>query len=178
MYILPDARKRETALPKVYRVFAGAGIRSQQAYGVGEPLAGVAVWSAPDEQAAFASLLGADFLRLLLSPVVFSFFKALGIFSQFERMRKQYAPASHYYLNTIAIAPHVQGKGYASALIRPFLARADAEGVSAYTETITPANVPLYEHYGFQVMEQYRVPRTDLSLWSFYRPASAERRQA
>lgn len=47
--------------------------------------------------------------------------------------------------------------------------KADAEGVSVYTETMTPANVGLYEHYGFRVMEQYRVPQTDLSIWSFYR---------
>ncbi|MBZ0285130.1 MAG: GNAT family N-acetyltransferase [Anaerolineae bacterium] len=84
-------------------------------------------------------------------------------------MQKQYAPEPHYYLNTIAVLPEAQGKGLASQLIKPFLANADAEGVSVYTETMTPANVGLYEHYGFRVMEQYHVPQTDLSIWSFYR---------
>jgi hypothetical protein len=41
--------------------------------------------------------------------------------------------------------------------------------MAAHTETITPANVSLYEHFGFQVMECYAVPETELCIWSFYR---------
>jgi ribosomal protein S18 acetylase RimI-like enzyme len=139
---------------------------------VGDPLEGIAIWSAPGQpETGFSTLVQAGFLNLFASRFVYSLARAFPIFSQFDRMQKQYAPDPHYYLNTIGVAPESQGKGVASKLIKPFLARADEQGVSAYTETITPSNVSLYEHYGFRVMEGYAVPKTDLCLWSFYRPA-------
>jgi ribosomal protein S18 acetylase RimI-like enzyme len=74
-------------------------------------------------------------------------------------------------LQTIGIRPEAQGQGLASRLIRPFLAEADGRGLPCYTETVTPENVSLYEHYGFQVAEQCRLPGLPLTLWGFYRGA-------
>jgi ribosomal protein S18 acetylase RimI-like enzyme len=171
-YLLPDVEKRKRQQRKLYRVFMTAGIRNGQAYGVSDPLEGVAVWSKPDEKTGFSGLMGSGLLSLILSPVIFSFIKAAPIFGKFEAMQKQYAPEPHYYLNTIGVLPEAQGKGLASKLIRPFLDEAREKGASVYTETMTPGNVSLYEHYGFQVMEEYRVPNTDLCLWAFYLPPS------
>lgn len=167
LYIEPDDAKRAKLLPKVFGFFVSLGIQNGQAWGVGDPLLGFSVWSAPGEKEAFG--VNGAFLRLVFSPVIFSFFKTAPVFSQFQRMQKQYAPDPHFYLNTIGVHPDGQGKGLASKLIRPFLAQADAQGVNTYTETMTPSNVPLYEHYGFQVMEQYRVLKTDLCIWSLFR---------
>jgi hypothetical protein len=38
-----------------------------------------------------------------------------------------------------------------------------------YTETSTPENVGLYEHYGLKTMAVYDVRGANLRLWSFYR---------
>jgi len=169
-YIIPDAAERARWMPRFYEVFMRTWAASGQLYGVGDSLEGIAVWSKPGQKdLEFGRLVGNGFLKLVFSPFLVQFIRAGRIFSRFEAMQKQYAPEPHYYLNTIAVLPEAQGKGLASQLIKPFLAKADAEGVSVYTETMTPANVGLYEHYGFQVMEQYRVPQTDLSIWSFYR---------
>ena len=84
-------------------------------------------------------------------------------------MQKKYAPKPHYYLSTISVLPESQGRGLASKLIRSFLEKTDEQSVGTYTETMTPSNVGLYEHYGFQCMEQHRVPRTDLSIWALFR---------
>jgi ribosomal protein S18 acetylase RimI-like enzyme len=171
-FLLPEESKRAVLLSRFFKVFVSAGIRNNQAYGVGDPLEGIAIWSAPGQpETGLSALVQAGFLNLFASRFVFSLARAFPIFNQFDRMQKQYAPDPHYYLNTIGVAPESQGKGVASKLIKPFLAQADEQGVSAYTETITPSNVSLYEHYGFRVMEVYLVPNTDLRLWSFYRPA-------
>lgn len=175
VYLLPDLTRRERELRRSFRAFLRLGIQSGQAYGVGEPLEGIALWQLPNESTVFSPQVGLGFLRLLLSPFVFSFFKAAPIFGQFSRMRKQYASDPHCYLETISVLPSAQGKGYASQLIRPFLAHADEQGVAAYTETITPGNVSLYTYYGFKVMEAFPVPKTDLTLWGFYRPVTPVR---
>ncbi|NTU62066.1 MAG: GNAT family N-acetyltransferase [Chloroflexi bacterium] len=174
-YLFPDRQRRVTALPRFFGAFVNLGIRSQQAYRAGDPLEGVAIWSAPQKaEAKFADYLNAGFPRLIFSPLFFSFFKAQSIFTRFEQMQKRYAPEPHYYLNTIGVLPEAQGKGLASQLIKPFLTQADAQGVSVYTETMTPSNVTLYEHYGFKVVERYNVPNTELSQWAFYRPVQGK----
>ena len=69
--------------------------------------------------------------------------------------QKIYAPEPHCYLQSIGVRPGYQGQGLASGLVRPFLDEADSRGISSYTETMTPSNVGLYEHFGFTCVEQY-----------------------
>jgi GNAT superfamily N-acetyltransferase len=170
VFLLPNPSLRAALVRQAFRATAPLFTRSGMAYGIGEPLAGVAVWSAPNPSSpALAALLNVNLLTLLASPLTLAFGRAAPIFAQFERLERQYAPQPHYHLNTIGIIRAAQGRGLASKLIRPILARADAEGVSVYTETITPSNVPLYQHFGFAICEQYDVPNTNLSLWSLLR---------
>lgn len=170
--LLPDDTERAVAVRQSFRSFAPWFIRKQQAYGVGEPLAGVAVWSRPNAAGAgIAGLINVHLLTLLTSPLILRFRRVIPIFAQFDVMQRRYATEPHYYLSTIGVVPEAQGQGLASLLIKPFLAQADAQAISAYTETMTPSNVPLYEHYGFRCMERFDVPQTDLSIWSLYRPA-------
>jgi ribosomal protein S18 acetylase RimI-like enzyme len=174
VYLYADARKRAARTPALYRFFASLGIASHLARGVGEPLASVAVWSNPASPPfTAASLLRAGVLGVAFSRVIFTLPKVFGIFSQFDRMQKQYAPEPHMYLQTIGTLPEAQGKGYGAALLRAMIAEADAARLPIYTETMTPENVGLYVHFGFEVMEDYRVPNTDLHLWGFKRPAQA-----
>ncbi len=58
----------------------------------------------------------------------------------------------HYYLSVLGVDPLLQGRGHASALVRPHLQRADAEGALVYLESSKASNVPLYERWGFQVV--------------------------
>jgi ribosomal protein S18 acetylase RimI-like enzyme len=58
--------------------------------------------------------------------------------------------APHWYLYAIGVDPAHQGRGVGSALLRSRLARVDTERAAAYLECSKPANVPLYEHFGFQ----------------------------
>jgi ribosomal protein S18 acetylase RimI-like enzyme len=169
-YMIPDADKRKWMLPKFFRVFLNVSIRSRQAYGVGDPVEGVALWCAPHQRRFELSesfIVGV--LRLATEGFLSPFLRALKVFSRTEIMQGKYAPGPHYYLNTIAVLPEAQGKGFASKLILPFLEKADEESVGIYVETMARRNVGLYEHFGFQCVEQYQVPKTELTVWAFYR---------
>lgn len=173
VFLVPEPKKRLHYLRKTYRALFSDSLQNDQTYGVGDPLAGVMVWARADEKKTFASPWNFDYLRLLVSPFIFSFVKAFPIFAQFEAMQNRYAPEPHDYLNTIGVAPEAQGTRVGSALMRPFLTDADARSVPVYTETMTPENVPLYEHLGFKIKQHYRVPKTPLSIWALKRPVSA-----
>jgi ribosomal protein S18 acetylase RimI-like enzyme len=171
-YLLPDRLQRVQTLWRFQRVFVGGYIGAGQAYGFGMPLQGVAIWSRPAESGLqLRDFLTAALPGLLLSPFPGTVPKAFPVFERFEVMRQRYARPPYSYLNSIGVAPEAQGRGTASRLIRPFLAETDAHGWEAYTETVTPANVGLYEHYGFVVRECYELPDADLRIWAFVRPA-------
>jgi ribosomal protein S18 acetylase RimI-like enzyme len=149
-FMLPNPTERAALVRHAFRATLPSLLGNGQTYGIGKPLAGIAVWSEPQAQRPYlAGLLNPFIFTLAFSPLVLAFRRALPVFIKFEEMRQQYAPEPHYYLNTIGVVPEAQGRGYASKLIKPFLARAASEGVPAYTETATPENVSLYEHYGF-----------------------------
>lgn len=167
VYLIPDDRQREKLLAPFFRPVFRYAIRAQQGYGVSNPLEGVAIWSAPEQNSKF---FGLATFRLFFTPLLLPVLRAIPVVSRFDRMQKIYAPEPHFYLNTISVLPQAQGKGLASKLIRPFLKQADERQVGTYTETMTPSNVPLYEHFGFRCMERDDIPNTSLSIWALYRP--------
>jgi len=75
----------------------------------------------------------------------------------------------HYYLWGVAVDPAEQGKGIGDALIRSFLARTDAEGMSVYLETHDRRNVSYYERHGFELVLQTSIPKHDLPIWCMRR---------
>jgi ribosomal protein S18 acetylase RimI-like enzyme len=87
-------------------------------------------------------------------------------------MHKRHAPFRHWYLMVIGVDPLYQGRGYASALIRPMLARIDNEQMPCYVETNNERNVPIFQHYGFKVVEEGIIPGTDVSHWAMSREKS------
>jgi ribosomal protein S18 acetylase RimI-like enzyme len=172
-YLVPDDAKRTVFISKLYRAFYVFGIRRGQVYGVSEPLEGVAVWSLPGRhKGVFRGMLAAGLLPMCCGPMLAPILKSARIFTGFESLQRKYAPEPHYQLRSLAVAPESQGKGLASKLIRPFLAQADERSTSVYTETTVPANLGLYEHYGFECKEQYPVPGTGLHIRALYRPAT------
>ena len=78
------------------------------------------------------------------------------IFAVFEEMDRYHPKEPHWYLAQIGVDPARQGRGRGSALLRKTLAQVDDQGLPAYLESSNPANVPLYERHGFEVMGEIR----------------------
>jgi ribosomal protein S18 acetylase RimI-like enzyme len=178
-YLIPDEARRRRLLRQVFAPAFRFGILNAQAYGAHDAagaLAGVALWSLPGERTRIGAAVRAGFAGLALN---FGFVRllprALPAFARFEAFHKPYAGTPHAYLQTIAVHPSAQGQGVASRLIRPFLALAEANGWGAYTETMTPENVSLYEHYGMHVIASSGLPARGaaggaLRVWGFWKP--------
>lgn len=174
--MLPRKSSRMKTLLRLYRFYGEINIKNGRGYGVGEPLQGVAYWQMPGQGDLSVGLktLG-TLLPLLLTPYPLAYYRASrpnGVLPQVDALHKKYAPGPHYYLDNLAVLPSAQGRGYASKLLRPILARADEEKVLVYTDTFTPSNVPLYEHFGFELVEARPVAGTGLTIFALLRPVS------
>jgi hypothetical protein len=53
--------------------------------------------------------------------------------------------------------------------MQPVLARADADRLPCYLETMNEKNVLFYEKYGFRVVRDGEVPRHGLRAWAMLR---------
>jgi ribosomal protein S18 acetylase RimI-like enzyme len=169
-YILPNKKTRVKTVAKFFRAMGRLNIRAESAYGVGDPLEGVAVWSFPNKPEASATpkdLL--SFLPVLFSSYFIGVRRARPILHQIEANHKKHAPDPHFYLDNLGVLASARGKGLSSKLIRPFLQMADEQKVFAYTDTVTDANVPLYEHFGFECVERIPITGTGVTVYALKR---------
>jgi ribosomal protein S18 acetylase RimI-like enzyme len=74
----------------------------------------------------------------------------------------------HAYLAVLGVATAAQGRGLGSRLLFPALQRCDAERLPAYLESSKESNIAFYERHGFQVMDEWRLPRGP-RVWPMWR---------
>lgn len=85
-------------------------------------------------------------------------------------MFNEHPQEDHWYLYYIATEPELQGKGIGAALLRSRLEHCDRDGLSAYLESSKLSNVPLYEHFGFEVTGQLGMPPAAPPMPKMWRP--------
>ena len=65
----------------------------------------------------------------------------------------------HYFLGIIGVRPEAQGKGFAGAIIKRLkemsIAHATSQGICLTTES--EANIALYKHLGFRLIDETRI---------------------
>ncbi|MFG3354776.1 GNAT family N-acetyltransferase [Streptomyces sp. NPDC048001] len=92
------------------------------------------------------------------------------LFLQAVEAAAAHTPAEdHWYLAVIGADPAAQGRGQGAALLRSGLARADAAGLPVLLESSKAANLPVYEHFGFTVTGELRLPGGGPPLWAMRR---------
>ena len=70
-----------------------------------------------------------------------------------------------WQLDSVAVDSSARGRGIGSALIRHGLTRASQAGFATTLETGTAANVPIYEHLGFRLVDEADGPDGSPHTW-------------
>lgn len=161
-WFFPDATSREAALDRYFTtLFARQYVR----HGVCERTeSAVAFWVPPEAQAkAVPDEETIRELRDILGD-------RAPLFGEAVEAAAGHTPREpHWYLAAIGADPAAQGQGQGAALLRSGLAKADAAGLPAYLESSKPSNIPVYEHFGFTVREEVRLPGGGPVLWAMWR---------
>jgi ribosomal protein S18 acetylase RimI-like enzyme len=168
-FLIPDEAKRARLLPSFYSIV----VRYCVLYGEGYIIPGwegVACWLRPgDTSPGFARLVG---IGMRCAPVgigLAGLRRFIAVSNYAEHVHSRCAPGRHWYLWAIGVEPTRQGQGIGGQLMRPVLAKASAEGLPCYLETMNEANLPFYEKYGFRVVNDGVVPGHDLRAWAMLR---------
>ena len=169
-YFFPFPERREELLYFLFRPLVAYGIRQGNLLATSRRHEGIAYWQTPSDipwRGAAGLLWGG--LRLLGMAGLLSIRRMYRASLFGYRLRKRLLPGPHWYLGLLAVAPERQGKGHASALLRPVLELARRQRLPCYLETNKQANVPIYEHFGFRVAEQIEVPQSGVLQWCMVR---------
>jgi GNAT superfamily N-acetyltransferase len=70
-----------------------------------------------------------------------------------------------WLLDSLAVEPAVQGRGYGTALIAAGLEWARSDGLGAHLSTGTERNVAIYRRLGFHVVEDLDAPESGPHIW-------------
>ena len=164
-YIFPDRTDRVKRLPRMFRLIFDEDVDGMPLItGSGEA---ATLWRKPG-QAEIGKL---EMLRQIL-PLIGAFGSALVRAMRVgDAIDAHHPPGPYWYLHIAGVDPAHQGKGLGSASIRQGLARAREDGLPAFLETATPSNVGLYQSLGFEVIDDWHVPKGGPKFWSMLNPA-------
>ncbi|MBQ0863765.1 GNAT family N-acetyltransferase [Streptomyces sp. RK75] len=172
-WFFPEDTSREAALG---RYFATIFVRQYVHHGVCERTDAAAAFWVPAEAQAKA-VPDAETIQELQNILG----DRARLFGAAVEKAAEHAPREpHWSLAVIGADPVARGQGQGAALLRSGLAKADAAGAPVHLESSKPSNLPFYEHFGFAVREEVRLPGEGPVLWTMWReprhrPAEARR---
>lgn len=165
-YFFPPCDNWEELVSKYFAFRLRFGIKYGEVYATSPEIEGLAAWFAPgkSDMTTFRLMrVGGMAFSREMGP---SILERMNLISEYtSKMRKQHVLEPHWHLFPIAVNPEFQGKGHASTLMKPMLAKIAEQERPCYLETQKEKNVSLYEHYGFEVIHTDVIPGIDMKHW-------------
>jgi len=170
VYAFPNPEDRIKKMPYAYQFVLRYNLRYGRVFVTSPQLEGLAVWVPSDN-------LGTSFWRILSSGAMWPGMK-MGIEAgrkmneldeYVNRKHREFVSTKHWYLLLLGVDPQYQGKGNASKLLNGMLKLIDGEGLPSFLETQGSKNVSMYQHFGFNVVDEYTVPNTQVTLVAMLR---------
>jgi len=160
--VFPDPEERSVKTPYVNELFLLYEFSNSKAFITSPKFEGIAVWIHSDKRKkrTFWRMLTSGAIWLAMKIGIKALRKMQALDKYIERKHKELAPFKHWYLAMLAVDPQHQGKRYASRLLNEMLSNIDEEGLHCYLETGGEKNVSMYQHFGFEVVDEFIVPGT------------------
>ena len=157
-YLIPDPKKRVN-LKYAFEYYLRLSVLDREECYVTSPRCeGLAAWAHSEAKGSPLNVLRAGWPWLSLRCGWTYLFRDARMERRYDRLRDELAPKPHMYLCLLAVDPDFQGKGFAGSLLRPVLARMDLEKLPVYVETQNLKNAAMYEHFGFKLLREDKVP--------------------
>lgn len=160
-WLFPDAGTRPEALAawlgtylERYLLAPGAAPTRHRGAERDGVVVGAAFWRWPDDDVAAPGVLPTA--TGLLTALVGDDHAAL-VAAGLAQERAVRPTAPHAYLHYLAVDAAHRGTGVARALVEEGVARAESDGLPVLVETTNPANVAVYEAFGFGVVARVRL---------------------
>ncbi len=170
IYTLPGEKNRYLKLPYLHEISVRYALRYGKVYTTSSRIEGVAVWMPPGE---WEVSLRKAFLSGTIIPAFMVGLKTEFIIarlhSYMDEKHRLLAPFPHWYLAQLGVDPVYQKQGYAGRLLRGMFEKTDAEGTPCYLETDSESTIPMYMHFGFEIIDKFTLTGTDITICAMLR---------
>ena len=162
-----DPLQRKKKLHYLLETMVHYSVSYGEVYATSPNFEGVAVWLPFDkvEMTLWRGIRNGG-LSIIFNLGLRSTFRQLSVSDLMSSRHKRHITSPHWYLYLLGVEPELQGKGYASKLVKAMLDRTDREGLACYLDNTNEKNLTMHQRYGFRVIEEYEVPRTGVSIWA------------
>jgi hypothetical protein len=143
-YLLPDPVRRAAGLPALLGADVAYCQRHGACYTTTGAVRGVVAWSAPGAGGTAEEWEAAGFAAAVAALGDAGVARLLPMSEWLSSVRLRAMPGPHWYLMTLGVEPALQGQGIGGQLLQPILARAAAERLPCYLETVTAHDVRFY----------------------------------
>ena len=170
---IPDTERRHAVMKHVFQMTSCLGVKFGETHATSPNLEGIAVWL-PYVNKEFKEIIN---IGCLLKAKVYKLgtqaSRRIKPIEEYNtEVHREFAPGDHWYLQTLGVEPAHQGKGYGSLLMEYMLEKLDtSNSLPVYLETSTEINVKFYKRFGFEVMKETIIPKTDVEQWYLLRHA-------
>ncbi len=173
VYLIPDDSERKEKLKYVFEYVIRYDVLYGEVYSPSSDLEGFAGWIPFEYIYKTYETQIRSGGKKVVAKLGMEFYKRSKNLEEFtDLVHKRNAPFKHWYLAPLGVDPEFQGKGHAANLLKAMFARVKKENLPIYLETNTEKNVSIYEHYGFQILEDTTIPDTDVRLCAMLRKNS------
>jgi ribosomal protein S18 acetylase RimI-like enzyme len=162
-WFFPDDRRRAGQVERMFRLRVGGLLRQDEVYTTDDH-AGAAVWAQPGRW-EMHPLEGLAFVARIV-PMVRTRLPLLA--RGWGMIDGAHPREPHWYLAILGTEPRHQGRGVASALLRPVLEDCDRNEVPAFLESSKETNIAFYARHGFRVTDELTLPQGP-KIWSMWR---------
>lgn len=154
----------------LFRADAGSLYLKHNHVFINQAETGAAMWLPPNvsHNAPLHWSIASILWRLFSTGGIQSVKRGLAIEKIFDQ---HHIKEPHYYLHTLGAAQGNQGRGIGSALLKAGLTICDEHGFPAYLESSNELNNPLYERFGFSVINKVELPDDGPTVWTMLREA-------
>jgi len=159
IHLMPDITTKKELSRYLFEFELQYGMNYGDVYTTSLSIEGVAVWlPSTKSEITFWRAFRSGGMRLQKHLGKKIMDRLMAFSTAVDTLHKKHAPYPHYYLFFIGVDPSCQQKRVASRLITPMLAWLDTRKLPCYLNTQNDKNIGIYEHYGFEVIEQLTLP--------------------
>ena len=166
-YFIPEPERRSKFLPRYFNYRVQNGLIDGKIVATSDDIEGVVILTQSEDRKKFSWTRairtgGIGLYRIAGSENVK---KMLEVESYVFSKRDECISEPYLYLGSLGVHPEQQGKGLGSKLVRYALELSRSQGILCVLDTQDEGLVQMYSHFGFEVVNSFTVPKTDIPQW-------------
>lgn len=167
MYVslFSNEKKREKYLQCFFEMRIRYGLNYGKVYVTSDKYEGIIILLPGDDFMTPKKVFSCGGLKVMLTLGKGNMNKLVNIMNYLEEKERECMNGDFVKVSPLGINPIFQNKGYARSMLDPILDELENNNKTCYLETQNPVNIPFYENFGFNIINEGYMPLDRVKYW-------------